>query len=75
MIDPKLLRTDLPGVAANLARRGFTLDVTAFAKLEEQRKHWQIECDRLRAERNANAQGRRHGERQRRRRRADHRER
>jgi len=55
VIDPKLLRSDLPGVAANLARRGFTLDVEAFGRLEEQRKHWQIEADRLRAERNANA--------------------
>jgi seryl-tRNA synthetase len=55
VIDPKLLRSDLSGVAANLARRGFTLDVEGFRKLDEQRKHWQIEADRLRAERNANA--------------------
>jgi seryl-tRNA synthetase len=49
------LRSDLPGVAAALARRGFVLDVEAFAALEEQRKSVQIEADRLRAERNANA--------------------
>ena len=55
MLDPKLLRSDLPGVAAALARRGFVLDVDAFAALEEQRKSVQIEADRLRAERNANA--------------------
>ena len=55
MIDPKLLRSDLPGVAAALARRGFLLDVEAFAALEEQRKSVQIEADRLRAERNASA--------------------
>ena len=55
MLDPKLLRSDLPGVAAALARRGFVLDVNAFASLEEQRKSVQIEADRLRAERNANA--------------------
>ena len=55
MLDPKLLRSDLPGVAAALARRGFVLDVAAFANLEEQRKSIQIEADRLRAERNANA--------------------
>ena len=55
MLDPKLLRSDLPGVAAALARRGFVLDVGAFAALEEQRKSVQIEADRLRAERNANA--------------------
>jgi seryl-tRNA synthetase len=55
LLDPKLLRSDLPGVAAALARRGFVLDVAAFAALEEQRKAVQIEADRLRAERNANA--------------------
>jgi seryl-tRNA synthetase len=55
VIDPKLLRSDLPGVAAALARRGFVLDVAAFAALEEQRKATQIEADRLRAERNSNA--------------------
>ena len=55
MLDPKLLRSDLPAVAAALARRGFALDVQAFAALEEQRKSVQVEADRLRAERNANA--------------------
>ncbi len=55
MLDPKLLRSDLNGVATQLARRGFVLDVAAFAALEERRKAVQIEADRLRAERNANA--------------------
>ncbi len=55
MLDPKLLRSDLSGMAAQLARRGFELDVAAFAALEEQRKAAQIEADRLRAERNAGA--------------------
>ena len=55
MIDPKLLRTDPDTVARNLARRGFALDVTALRALEEKRKPWQVEVDRLRAERNANA--------------------
>jgi seryl-tRNA synthetase len=55
VIDPKVLRGDLPAVAANLARRGFALDVAAAAALEERRKASQIEADRLRAERNANA--------------------
>ena len=55
MIDPKLLRSDLTGVAAALARRGFVLDTEGFAALEEQRKSVQIEADRLRSERNANA--------------------
>ncbi len=55
MIDPKLLRSDPEAVARNLARRGFVLDVQALKALEEKRKPWQIEADRLRAERNANA--------------------
>jgi seryl-tRNA synthetase len=55
MIDPKLLRSDPEAVARNLARRGHTLDVGAFRALEDKRKSWQIESDRLRAERNANA--------------------
>src|SRR5678816_3950228 len=55
MIDPKLLRADPEGVAANLARRGFQLDVAALRALDERRKYWQIESDRLRAQRNANA--------------------
>jgi len=55
MLDAKQLRADPAAVAANLARRGFTLDVAAYTQLEEQRKAAQIESDRVRAERNANA--------------------
>jgi seryl-tRNA synthetase len=55
MIDPKLLRSDPEAVARNLARRGRTLDVNAFRALEEKRKVAQVESDRVRAERNANA--------------------
>jgi seryl-tRNA synthetase len=55
VLDPKLLRSELPQVAAALLRRGFVLDVEAFASLEEQRKVLQVESDRLRAERNASA--------------------
>ena len=55
MLDAKLLRADAAAVAANLARRGFTLDVAAFNALEERRKAAQVESDRVRAERNANA--------------------
>lgn len=55
MIDPKLLRTDPEAVARNLARRGYRLDVAALKALEEKRKPWAVEVDRLRAERNANA--------------------
>ena len=55
MIDPKLLRNEPEEVARNLARRGFHLDVEALKALEGKRKHWDVEVDRLRAERNANA--------------------
>jgi len=55
VLDPKLLRADASGVAAQLARRGFVFDAAAFAALEDQRKAVQVEADRLRAERNANA--------------------
>ena len=55
MIDPKLLRSDLAAVARNLARRGFVLDAAPITALEEERKRWQVEADRLRAERNSNA--------------------
>ncbi len=55
MLDPKLLRTDLSAVAAQLARRGFSVDVAGLAALEEKRKTLQIDADRLRAERNAGA--------------------
>jgi seryl-tRNA synthetase len=55
VIDPKLLRSDLAAVARNLARRGFVLDAAPITALEEERKRWQVEADRLRAERNSNA--------------------
>jgi len=55
MLDPKLLRSDPAAVAANLARRGFTLDVARLVELEEARKKWQIRADELRNERNVNA--------------------
>ena len=55
VLDAKQLRADPAAVAANLARRGFTLDVAAYHALEERRKAAQVESDRVRAERNANA--------------------
>jgi seryl-tRNA synthetase len=55
MIDPKLLRAAPEEVARRLARRGYALDVGAWQALEEQRRHWQIETDRLRAARNSHA--------------------
>jgi seryl-tRNA synthetase len=55
MIDPKLLRSAPQEVARNLARRGFALDVAALQVLEERRRVWQVESDRLRAARNSHA--------------------
>jgi seryl-tRNA synthetase len=55
MLDPKLLRADPAAVAANLARRGFQLDVAALNALEESRKKWQVRADELRNERNVHA--------------------
>jgi len=55
VLDSKLLRADPQAVAANLARRGFTLDLAELGALEERRKAAQVESDRVRAERNANA--------------------
>ena len=55
MLDPKLLRSDPAGIAANLARRGFTLDVALLSALEESRKKWQVRADELRNERNVHA--------------------
>jgi seryl-tRNA synthetase len=55
MLDAKQLRADPAAVAANLARRGFTLEVGPFQSLDEMRKKAQVDSDRVRAERNANA--------------------
>ena len=52
MLDPKLLRNDLEGVARALQRRGYTLDKARFAGLEERRKALQVRADELRNERN-----------------------
>ncbi len=55
MLDTRLLRTDPAAVAANLARRGFVLDVERFRSLEERRKAAQVAADEVRAARNAHA--------------------
>ncbi len=52
MLDPQLLRNELEQTAAKLQRRGFSLDVSQFAALEEQRKTLQVETQSLQAERN-----------------------
>jgi len=51
VLDVRLLRTETEAVAANLARRGFELDVAALKALDERRKTAQLEVDRLRNER------------------------
>ncbi|MGB0723567.1 MAG: serine--tRNA ligase, partial [Gammaproteobacteria bacterium] len=53
MLDPRLLRTDLDAVAAQLARRGYTLDTAAIAALEGRRKDIQVRTQDLQAERNS----------------------
>jgi seryl-tRNA synthetase len=52
MLDIRTLRSDPQGVAANLARRGFTLDLAQFSALEARRKEAQVAVDALRNERN-----------------------
>ena len=52
MLDIRQLRSDPQGVSANLARRGFELDLARFTALESRRKQAQIAVDALRNERN-----------------------
>ncbi|MBO0614846.1 serine--tRNA ligase [Thiothrix fructosivorans] len=53
MLDPKRLRTELEETAAQLARRGFKLDVDTIRSVEERRKSLQIETQNLQNERNS----------------------
>jgi seryl-tRNA synthetase len=53
MLDINLLRNDLGGVAAGLARRGYTLDSARFESLEHERKDIQTRTQDLQARRNA----------------------
>ena len=52
MLEAKLLRSDIAAVAAQLARRGFELDVAAFTAIEDRRKAATLDVERLRNERN-----------------------
>ena len=52
MLDPKLIRGDLPMLAGQLARRQFVLDVEALSGLEAKRKSAQTSMETLQAERN-----------------------
>jgi seryl-tRNA synthetase len=53
MLDPRLLRTELPRVAEQLKRRGLALDTTRFEALEARRKAVQVEVQDLQGQRNA----------------------
>ena len=52
MLDPKLFRNDIEATAAQLAKRGFTLDTALLKQLEEQRKAFQIKTQELQNQRN-----------------------
>jgi seryl-tRNA synthetase len=52
MIDSQLLRKDLAGTAAALARRGYVLEEEAFAQLEARRKEVQVRTEALQSQRN-----------------------
>ncbi len=53
MLDIQLLRSDLVGVTARLAARGFTLPAAEFEALEAERKKVQTDTQELQARRNA----------------------
>jgi seryl-tRNA synthetase len=53
MLDIQVLRSDLDGVAARLATRGFVLDAVRFQELEAQRKTIQMRTQELQSKRNS----------------------
>lgn len=55
MLDIDALRKDTATVAAQLARRGFVLDVARFQALESRRKTIQVEAQGLQEQRNRNS--------------------
>lgn len=52
MLDPKLIRSSVETVAAQLKKRGFIFDVGKFNELEEKRKDLQVKMQTLQNERN-----------------------
>ncbi len=52
MLDPRLIRNDPEGVATQLRKKHFELDVAAITRLEEERKQVQVRTEALQAERN-----------------------
>jgi seryl-tRNA synthetase len=55
MLDPRLFRTELDFVKAQLARRNFAFDAEAYVALETQRKEIQVKTQDLQNQRNSNA--------------------
>ena len=55
MLDPKRLRNETSLVAEQLQRRGYQLDVTAYAAMEAKRSELQAATQALQAERNHNS--------------------
>jgi seryl-tRNA synthetase len=55
MLDPRLFRTELDFVAAQLARRNFAFDAEAYTTLEARRKDVQVKTQELQNQRNSNA--------------------
>ncbi|MFK7993605.1 MAG: serine--tRNA ligase [Granulosicoccus sp.] len=53
MLDPKLIRTQLPHVAERLSVRNYSLDTEALSELEQKRKKLQSASEELQATRNA----------------------
>ncbi|PIT28185.1 serine--tRNA ligase [Snodgrassella alvi] len=52
MLDIQLLRQDITNIAQRLQTRGYSLDITAFTQLEQQRKQLQMRTEELQAKRN-----------------------
>ena len=52
MIDVKLIRSDIEGISARLALRGYTLDTARLDELEARRKAVQVKTQALQSERN-----------------------
>jgi len=52
MLDPKLIRSDISAIAAQLKRRGYDLDVSVIEDLEVKRKEYQVHTEQLQSERN-----------------------
>jgi seryl-tRNA synthetase len=57
MLDPKIVRNELPRVAAALKRRGIDLDVERLQDLERERKRLQVDTQELQNERNSKSKG------------------